>query len=59
MESHEGPNFECSGQPSLIFDDISAELVQEKPVQRCCEIRSQEQLIATEDNKADDANLGS
>lgn len=59
MESHQESQSEIPGQITLMVGDTSVEQVQEKSMQRYREILRQEKPIATEDDKADYANLDS
>jgi hypothetical protein len=59
VESHEESQSESPGQTLPMVGDTSVEQVQEKSMQCCREILRQGKPIATEDDKADYANLDS
>ena len=59
VESHQDSQPESPGPTLPVVADTSVEQVQEKSTQCCREILRQGKSIATEDDKADYANLDS
>jgi hypothetical protein len=59
VQSHQESQSGIPGQITPVVGDSSFEQVQEKSLQCCREIRGQGKPIATEDDKADYANLDS